>query len=104
MSIRDLISPLAVAAILTFSGGAMAQVMIDDFPVPEDQLGAFAQKCQALEAAMNRSLTEGDDDDDTDDTTTGSIGSADPDPAASENQLSVLASMTVDDCRAAGLL
>jgi hypothetical protein len=103
MSIRDLISPLAVAAMLTFSGGAMAQVMIDDFPVPADELGAFAQKCQALEAAMNRSLTEGDDDD-SDDTTTGSIGAADPDPAAAGNELSVLANLSVDQCRDAGLL
>jgi hypothetical protein len=105
MSIRDLISPLAVAAILTFSGGAMAQVMIDDFPVPEDEIGAFTQKCQALQASLNRSLTETDDDADaTDDTTTGSIGAANPDPAALENEQGVLASLTVEQCEAAGLL
>lgn len=103
MTIRDLISPLAVAAILTFSGGAMAQVMIDDFPVPEDDVAAYAQKCQALQASINRSLTESDDDN-VDDTTTGSIGAADPDPAAQENEPGILASLTVEQCQEAGLL
>lgn len=102
MSIRHLISPLAAAAVLTFSGGAMAQVMINDFEVPEEDIGTFTQRCEALQAAMNQSLAEPVEN--VDETPTGSIGASDPDPAAKENRLQVLASLTVDDCKAAGLL
>jgi hypothetical protein len=101
MSIRTLLSPLAVAAILAFSGGAMGQVMINDFEIPEEDIGTFTQKCQALQAAMNQSLSEPEN---LDETVTGSIGADDPDPAATSNQLELLASITVDDCKAAGLL
>lgn len=105
MSIRTLISPLAVAAIISFSSGAMAQAMIGEFEIPDASMPSFEQKCQALLAAANRSLTT---DEMTDDITTGAVEqggqTSSPDPAAQENELELLASLTVDQCREAGLL
>jgi len=103
MHLRKLISPLAVAAILALSGAATAQVMVDDYQVPEESLTTFAQKCQALLVAQNRSLSE-----DVDPTETGSIddepGESSADFAAKEHELEILASLTIEQCRAAGFL
>lgn len=104
MHIRTLISPLAVAAVLAFSSGASAQLMINGYQVPQESLSAFAQKCQALMVAQNRSLTT-DVTQNEDPLATGSIpGQASPDPAAQENELQVLANLTIDQCREAGFL
>lgn len=100
MRIRNLISPLAVAAVLAFSGGAVAQNVIGDFVIPEEDIGMFTRQCQALQAAMNQSLAEPN----VDETVTGSIEPEEPDPAAKDNRLQILASLTVEDCKAAGLL
>lgn len=106
MSIRALISPLAVAAVLALSGGASAQVMIDDFEISPESMPTFQQKCDALLVAENRSLTE--DQGDVDETTTGSVAEPDseasPDPASIENEEALLANLTIEQCQAAGLL
>jgi hypothetical protein len=105
MSIRTWISPLVIAAALTFSNGASAQAVIDGFTIPEESMVEFQQKCQALVAAQNRSLTT---DTEVDETETGSIEDSpqatDSDPAAVENELELLASLTPEQCEAAGLL
>ena len=103
MRISTLISPLAVAAVLAFSGGASAQVVVDDYVVPEESMTTFAHKCQALQVSQNRSLAS-----DVDPTETGSIndepGEASGDLAAQEHELEILTSLTIEQCREAGFL
>ena len=108
MSIRTFISPLAVAAMLSMSGGAMAQAMIGDFQIPDASMPSFEQKCQALVAADNRSLAT---DPDADELQTGTVGSSEsvgqstsPDPASEDREAELLASMTLEQCEAAGLI
>lgn len=108
MSIRTLISPLAVAAVLTFSSGALGQAMIGEFEIPAEDMFTFQEKCDALLAAKNQSLTV--DENQVDEEETASVGTDNqgtqdsPDPAAIENQLEILASLTLEQCQEAGLL
>ncbi|HEY0920320.1 hypothetical protein [Devosia sp.] len=102
MHVRNLIFPLAAAAFLSVSGAATAQAVINNYRVPEESMTTFAQKCQALQVAQNRSLSE-----DADQTVTGSIdepGESSGDFAAREHELEILASLTVEQCREAGFL
>jgi hypothetical protein len=106
MSIRTWISPLAIAAALTFSSGAMAQVMIGGSEIPAEDMFTFQEKCDALLAAKNQSLTV-DEELAEDEIVTGSVeeqAQDSPDPAADEHRLALLASLTVEECQAAGLL
>jgi hypothetical protein len=102
MSIGKLVSPLAIAAVLGFSGAAMGQAMIGDKPIPEDQLEAVTQKCTELTTA---SLTEPTEADEAEEAAAPAEGdqeegeSADPaDPAAID-----LETLTAELCKEAGI-
>lgn len=109
MKLHAIISSVALAAALTFSGSAVAQNVFNGVEIPADQIQAFAGKCEALRAAGNASLTT-DENANIDATTTGSTAShdpvtsssTDPDPAAQDNWDEALASLTVEECDAAG--
>ena len=76
MKLQAIISSAALAAALTLSGGAFAQntqFMIDDVVIPDENLADFQEKCRALLAAANQSLTADDEDTPVDPTTTGAI-------------------------------
>ncbi len=107
MKIRTMLSSLALASALTLSGGAFAQSMIGGVEVPADQWGSFQEKCATLNAAANASLAEPLDESD-DATATGSVvanGDNDPERSsgASDNLTALMASLTVDQCKEAGL-
>jgi hypothetical protein len=111
MKIHTVISSVALAAALSFSGAAFAQNMLNGQEIPADKIEAFKGQCEALRAAGTASLTTNNDQsDDTavDATATGSV--ADPaastadtsDPAAQDNWDEAMASLTIEQCDAAG--
>lgn len=109
MKLQTVVSSLAVVAAMTLSGSALAQSMIGDVEIPADRLGEFQEKCAAIASAATETLAEPSNaDDDADATQTGSVGSSadndSPDPANEDNLDALLASMTPDQCEAAGLL
>ena len=113
MKLQAIISSAALAAALTLSGGAFAQntqFMIDDVVIPDENLADFQEKCRALLAAANQSLTADDEDTPVDPTTTGAIAESETtpqesaDPAAQDNIDELLASLTPEKCKEAGLL
>lgn len=106
MKLKAIVSSVALACALSFPGAAVAQdvFMLNDEPIPEDMINSFRGRCQALVAESNASLAEPTN---IDETVTGSIGDdenhADSDPAARDNWQTALASVTIEECRAAGL-
>jgi hypothetical protein len=113
MKISALVPAIALAMGLAVAGPATAQdiiggepdFMIDGTPIPQEDVETFRQKCHLLYLAQMESLTSSSDvADDQDPLVTGSIGATNPDPASKANQLELLASISVRDCRAAGLL
>lgn len=103
MKLQAILSSVALAAALSFSGGVSAQSMIDGVEIPSDQLQAFQDRCTALQAASNASTITQDES--VDETTTGSTGqSSSADPASQDYWDTALASVTLEECQAAGLL
>jgi hypothetical protein len=107
MKLRTMISSLALVSAMTLSGGAFAQSMIGGVEVPADQWGSFEQKCQLLNGAANATLAEPLDESD-DATATGSVvanGEDDPERSsdASDNITALMANLTVEQCKEAGL-
>ena len=108
MKLQAIVSSVALAAALTFSGPAMAQNMLNGVEIPADQIQDFQDKCAALRAESTASLTT-DKNANIDETTTGSTAnndpvtssSTDPDPAAQDNWDEALASLTIEECDAA---
>ena len=107
MKLQAIVSSVALAAALSFSGSALAQNMLNGVEIPADQIQDFQDKCAALRAESTASLTT-DDDANIDPTTTASTN--DPksssaesaDPAAQDNWDEALASLTLEECEAAG--
>ncbi len=102
MKLQAIVSSVALAAALTFSGAAYAQNMIGGVEIPADRIDEFSAACEALRAESTASLTT-DDADEVDETTTGSTGAdtnqADsPDPAAQDNWDELLAGLTIEQC------
>jgi hypothetical protein len=107
MKLQAIVSSVALAAALTFSGAAVAQQYTITVPVPEDRVQDFTDACAALMAKNNTSLTVDDDQGAVDETTTGSTGKdtqqADsPDPAAQDNWDELIAGLTMEDCKTGG--
>jgi hypothetical protein len=107
MKLHAIVSSVALAAALSFSGGAFAQNMLNGVEIPSDQIQSFKGKCEALLAASTSSLaTPNAEDTEADPTETGSIdpqtSNADSDPAARDNWAQALAALTAEECEAAG--
>lgn len=66
MHIRNLVSPIALAAALSLSGGAMAQTTIAGMEIPAADLPQVQAHCDSLAAATTESLTDDAEDDDVD--------------------------------------
>lgn len=108
MKLQAIISSVALVAALSFSGAAVAQNMLDGVAIPSEQIEAFKGKCEALRAADTASLTTQNDQAD-DATETGTVATDSSattqdsaDPAAQDNWDEALASLTVEQCDAAG--
>lgn len=105
MKLQAIISSVALAAALTFSGAASAQNMLNGVEMPADQIPMFQEKCEALRAESTASLTS-DEENKADPTTTASTEPANdsdnPDAAAQENWDEALASLTIEQCDEAG--
>jgi hypothetical protein len=105
MKIRTVISSFALVSAMALSGGAAAQSMVGDMAIPEERIVDFQEKCRAIASVQNESLAGGQNLDQTDDIATGAVSSSDsPDYANEDNIDGLLASMTPDQCRDAGLL
>lgn len=110
MKLRTMLSSIALVSAMTLSGGAFAQSAIGGVEIPADQWGAFQEKCATLSAAANSTLAEPLDESD-DATATGSVvanGEDDPegttgDMGASADYTALLAGLTVEQCKEAGL-
>jgi hypothetical protein len=110
MKLQAILSSVALVAAMSFSGAAVAQNIIGDVAIPEEQMDAFKDACTALQAKSTASLTSTDTEDSAvDETETGSTGNDDsgqsdsPDPASQDYWDSLFAGLTLDDCKAAGL-
>ena len=108
MTFRTVISSIALVSAMTLSGGAFAQAMIGDVTIPEANMSAFQEKCAAIASAQTESLSTPVEDA-TDDTATGTVaadatGNDDGDPASEDNLDALLASLTPDQCKEAGLV
>ena len=108
MTFRTVISSLALVSAMTLSGGAFAQAMIGDVTIPEANMADFQAKCAAIASAQTESLAAPVENE-ADETATGSTASDpaatdDPDPANEDNLDALLASLTPDQCKEAGLL
>lgn len=113
MKLRAVISSLALASAMTLSGGAFAQSAntIGGMEIPAEQWTSFQEKCAAINSAATETLATPTDESD-DATETGSVvtnGEDDPlassgsDPAASDEVTKLLASLTPEQCKEAGL-
>jgi hypothetical protein len=107
MKLQTVISSVALVAAMTFSGGVFAQSMIGGVAIPEENLADFNAKCAAIASAATESLASSEDDL----TETGSVVSGegnqfvtDPDLANKDNLDQLLASLTPEQCKEAGLL
>lgn len=68
MHIRNLVSPIALAAALSFSGGALAQQpMMDGVQIPAEDLPEVQAYCENLAATELESSVDMNADDDADD-------------------------------------
>lgn len=105
MKIHTLMSSLALVSAMTFSGAAFAQAMIGDVAIPDTNLGAFQEKCAAIASASTQTLAEpGDDPTETGSVAAGDAATDNPDLASKENIDMLLASLTPEQCKEAGLL
>jgi len=106
MTLRTVISSLALVSAMTLSGSAFAQAMIGDVTIPEANMASFQEKCAAIASAQTESLAAPVENED--ETATGSTETAQPtdDPdLAGEDQLdALLASLTPEQCKEAGLV
>lgn len=109
MTFRTVISSLALISAMTLSGGAFAQAMIGDVTIPEANMPAFQEKCSAIASAQTESLSTPVESE-ADETATGTVSTDaapandDGDPASEDNLDALLASLTPDQCKEAGLL
>ena len=107
MKLRTIISSIALVSALSLSGGAFAQAMLGTMPIPTENLGDFQEKCAAIASASTESLSESVDSSAADATATGTVdanASDSPDQANDDNLDQLLASMTPEQCKEAGLL
>ena len=110
MKFRTVISSLALVSAMTFSGAVMAQSMIGDVVIPEANMADFQAKCAAIASAKTESLSTPVEDEAAaaDATATGSVAatpdSDDGDLASEDNLDQLLASLTPEQCKEAGLL
>ena len=110
MKFRTVISSLALVSAMTFSGAVMAQSMIGDVTIPEANMADFQAKCAAIASAKTESLSTPVEDEAAaaDATATGSVAatpeSDDGDLASEDNLDQLLASLTPEQCKEAGLL
>lgn len=106
MTFRTVISSLALVSAMTLSGSAFAQAMIGDVTIPEANIADFQAKCAAIASAQTESLSTPVEDE----AATGSVSndnapaSDDPDLAGKDNLDALLASLTPEQCKEAGLL
>ena len=110
MKLQVILSSAALAAALSFSAPAFAQLEFEGTAVPTEQEQAIRDACTALVAESNASTIEQDDDDNAnlDETETGSTGSesgqsSSPDPASEDYWDTTIAGLTLQDCRDMGL-
>jgi hypothetical protein len=109
MKLQAIVSSIALAAALTFSGAAVAQNMLNGQEIPAEQIQQFQDRCEALRAESTASLTT-DSNANVDATTTASVETKDSstsadsssDPAAQDNWEAALASLTIEQCDEAG--
>lgn len=99
---------------MTFSGAAMAQSapnMMGGMEIPAEQWTSFQEKCAAINSAATQTLAQPNDESD-DAVATGSVvanGEDDPnassgsDPASQDEITKLLASLTPEQCKEAGL-
>ena len=111
MKLHTVVSTLAVVAAMTLSGSALAQsavVMVDGLEIPSERMADFEAKCAAIASAQTESLSSPVEDEQADATATGSTETPDatnsPDPANEDNLDALLASITPDQCKEAGLV
>jgi hypothetical protein len=112
MKLQAIVSAAALAAAMLVAGPVAAQqtFMIGDETIPVDQVDNFKEACEGLRAANLASLTASDDqnEEQTDATQTGSVAtdssqsSGSPDPAAQEKWTALMATLTTEECEAAG--
>jgi hypothetical protein len=107
MKLHTVISSLALVSAMAFSGSALAQaaVVIDNVTIPEESMADFQAKCAAIASAQTESLAAPAEDE----TATGSVEDSpdatdSPDPANEDNLDALLASLTPEQCKDAGLL
>lgn len=107
MKIRTVISSFALVSAMALSGGAAAQSMVGDMAIPEERIVDFQEKCRAIASVQNESLASPVGTNETDDTATGTVGATStdsPDYANEDNIDGLLASMTPELCKDAGLV
>ena len=109
MKFRTVISSLALVSAMTFSGAVMAQSMIGGVAIPEANMADFQAKCAAIASAKTESLSTPVEDEAAaaDATATGSVEANptdDGDLASEDNLDQLLASLTPEQCKEAGLL
>jgi hypothetical protein len=104
MTFRTVISSLALVSAMTLSGGAFAQAMIGDVTIPEANMPAFQEKCAAIASAQTESLSTPVEDETATGSTEATPANDDGDPASEDNLDALLASLTPDQCKEAGLL
>jgi len=114
MKLRAVISSVALVSAMAISGGAFAQSAsnsIGGMEIPAEQWTSFQEKCAAINSAATQTLAQPNDESD-DATQTGSVvanGEDDPnassgsDLAASDEVTKLLASLTPEQCKEAGL-
>lgn len=97
MHIKNLVSPLALAAGLLITGAASAQTWVGDQEVSDADLATVQDYCDELQAAENVAgdISTGPEETDSDDSDVGT-----PMADAGVN----LDLITIEDCRAAGLI
>lgn len=98
MKIQAIVSSLALVAVLSFSGAALAQNMIGGEAIPTDRVQEFNDACQALRAESTASLTTDDTDMATGSTGADTQQAESPDPAAQSNWDTKLAGLTLAQC------
>lgn len=113
MRIRTLISPIALAAALSLSGGAMAQTMIDGVSIPAEDLPEVQNVCDTLAAEANESISDtaddeadGDEDDDNEDDNSPEGGDDEDVPSDLDQAVTSidLNTITLEQCKDAGLV
>lgn len=102
MKLLTLISPLALAAALAFSGSAMAQTMVGGVEVSAEDMAMVQEKCAALAAAATQSAAG---DQATDQASDDDGAQDDPvDPSAKSNVEGLLGTLTAEQCEEAKLM